>query len=290
MNGPNKATRLEKALLWGNFAEHVAKAGQGKAFDRVTHGVVAAIEFLPIIGQAASLIETYVVNPLLATKPETVTEEGVEEDSFVSVRTERMPVDVIERKLTPTELKRRRLIVASRLLKKRERHFRLALAYALSVEDNPNIDRVTLILALIVQEFCRDQGVSLGELLDDKECLDILKQSKKLKQAITKYIKMLSDEDGQVIDTQTIAQLELAHIDVEKEILKNQLKVMLLKKKMEKPSPRTNMEKLQASIELKKILEDDYYIDYRHDLDELRKKLNLYRPRVRYIRARRWRR
>lgn len=48
---------IKNALLWGNFKNHAKKSRQGTWHSRAVHGMIATAEFLPVIGQTASLIE-----------------------------------------------------------------------------------------------------------------------------------------------------------------------------------------------------------------------------------------
>ena len=52
---------LKNALLWGNFCGHVEKASYGTWGKRSVHVIICVAEFLPIIGQIASLFEMIVV-------------------------------------------------------------------------------------------------------------------------------------------------------------------------------------------------------------------------------------
>ncbi len=52
---------FQKALLWGNFSGHVNKAKEGKWGNRIVHALIAAVEFLPIVGQFASIFEFAIV-------------------------------------------------------------------------------------------------------------------------------------------------------------------------------------------------------------------------------------
>ena len=50
---------IKNALSWGNFRAHLTKAGKGSFGKRIIHLVIAAAEFLPIIGQISSLFEYF---------------------------------------------------------------------------------------------------------------------------------------------------------------------------------------------------------------------------------------
>lgn len=49
------------ALLWGNFSGHARKTAQGSLGGRIAHLLIAAVEFLPIVGQVASIFEKVIV-------------------------------------------------------------------------------------------------------------------------------------------------------------------------------------------------------------------------------------
>ena len=51
----------KNCLLWGNFAGHCKKAREGSFGNRLIHALIAAIEFLPIIGQISSICEKVIV-------------------------------------------------------------------------------------------------------------------------------------------------------------------------------------------------------------------------------------
>lgn len=52
---------LKNALLWGNCYGHYAKAKEGKLSSRAVHLLIALIEFIPIIGQIASIFEMVMI-------------------------------------------------------------------------------------------------------------------------------------------------------------------------------------------------------------------------------------
>ena len=53
---------VKNALLWGNCSGHAHKAsGSGRLQDRVVHGLIAAVEAIPVVGQIASLFELAIV-------------------------------------------------------------------------------------------------------------------------------------------------------------------------------------------------------------------------------------
>ena len=56
-----KVYSFENALLWGNFIVHCNKAKKGQLGHRIVHVIIAAVEFLPVIGQIASLFEMLIV-------------------------------------------------------------------------------------------------------------------------------------------------------------------------------------------------------------------------------------
>jgi hypothetical protein len=51
----------ENAFLWGNFKGHCKKANEGTFGHRIIHVLIAAAEFLPIIGQIASIFEMIII-------------------------------------------------------------------------------------------------------------------------------------------------------------------------------------------------------------------------------------
>jgi hypothetical protein len=51
----------ENAILWGNFKGHCKKVNEGTFDHRLVHVLIAAFEFLPIIGQIASIFETIII-------------------------------------------------------------------------------------------------------------------------------------------------------------------------------------------------------------------------------------
>ena len=51
----------KNAILWGNFSAHCQKVTEGTLCDRIVHVLIAALEFLPIIGQIASIFEKIIV-------------------------------------------------------------------------------------------------------------------------------------------------------------------------------------------------------------------------------------
>jgi hypothetical protein len=52
---------LDNALFWGNCELHLQKAKESSDCDRFVHGLIFLLEFLPIIGQIASLFEKFIV-------------------------------------------------------------------------------------------------------------------------------------------------------------------------------------------------------------------------------------
>lgn len=56
---------VANALLWGNCAGHFQKACEGEweghKVEKIVHGVIAVVQFLPVISQIASLIELLVI-------------------------------------------------------------------------------------------------------------------------------------------------------------------------------------------------------------------------------------
>lgn len=57
----------KNALLWGNFAGHCKKAGEGSLGNRIVHVLIAAIEFLPIISQISSICEKLIIENFSST-------------------------------------------------------------------------------------------------------------------------------------------------------------------------------------------------------------------------------
>lgn len=58
---PLESYTWRNALLWGNFKEHCDASKKGKILDRVIHALIAAVEFLPIVGQIASIFEKVIL-------------------------------------------------------------------------------------------------------------------------------------------------------------------------------------------------------------------------------------
>lgn len=52
----------KNALLWGNFIEHCKRSRDGSWDERAVHVLIAGLEFLPIIGQIASIFEKLILN------------------------------------------------------------------------------------------------------------------------------------------------------------------------------------------------------------------------------------
>jgi hypothetical protein len=62
----DKNLTITDALTWGNFRGHCQKSAQGSLGSRIVHVIIAAIEFLPIISQIASLMEFFICSCLPA--------------------------------------------------------------------------------------------------------------------------------------------------------------------------------------------------------------------------------
>jgi len=52
---------IKNALLWGNCLHHAKERMKGTLGNRIVHWIIAAIEFLPIVSQIASLFEMIIV-------------------------------------------------------------------------------------------------------------------------------------------------------------------------------------------------------------------------------------
>lgn len=80
---PNDDYSWKNALLWGNFNGHLQKAMEGTLGDRIIHVLIAAIEFLPIIGQIASIFEKIIVSSFSNFEKSEVSSNLSEENATV---------------------------------------------------------------------------------------------------------------------------------------------------------------------------------------------------------------
>lgn len=65
---PNESYTWRNALLWGNFSGHCELACKGTLGAYIVHIIIAALEFLPIIGQIASIFEKIIVTNCRTTQ------------------------------------------------------------------------------------------------------------------------------------------------------------------------------------------------------------------------------
>ncbi|HEY4831497.1 MAG TPA: hypothetical protein VIH61_02945 [Waddliaceae bacterium] len=85
----------ENAILWGNFKGHCKKADEGTFGHRVIHVLIAAAEFLPIIGQIASIFETIIIKNF--GKPAERQVDPAENDQIINIQQQSNNSDQINR-------------------------------------------------------------------------------------------------------------------------------------------------------------------------------------------------
>lgn len=67
----------KNAFLWGNFLYHCKKAREGSLGNRIIHGLIAAIEIFPFLGQIAAIFEKLIVTKCSKRTPPPLAEKKI---------------------------------------------------------------------------------------------------------------------------------------------------------------------------------------------------------------------
>lgn len=94
------------ALLWGNFVGHCKKAETGHFGNRIVHGLIAATELLPIIGQLASICEKIIATKIYQTTANKIIDAKVLPKVVVPDETTPLPTEesLSAEVIAPTEV------------------------------------------------------------------------------------------------------------------------------------------------------------------------------------------